>query len=265
MIRTHVVFGLICGCLAGTVQAAEWAVGVGVGSLGYSDYPGSADHQIHPLILPYVVYRGERVTIDPQGARARLARTDRMELDVSLGAGFPVNSEHAAARRGMADLDAVVEVGPSLEVDLARWNAWDMRLKLQARSGFALNPELPQVGWRGGPHIDLEHAGGDAGWRLKFKLGADWVDQDMARHYFGVGPEDTQPWRPIFDAQGGYAGTYVLAGASRYLTRRIWVGGVVQYRNMSGASFEGSPLVETPHAFSAGVVVAYLFARSDDD
>lgn len=265
MIRTHVVLGLICGCLAGTVQAAEWAVGASVGAVGFSDYPGSSDHQIHPLILPHVVYRGERVTIDPQGAKAQLTRTDRVVLDLSLGAGLPVDSEHASARQGMPDLDAVVELGPSLEMDLAHRDAWDLRLKLQARSGFALNSDLPQVGWRASPHLDLEHAGGDTGWRLKFKLGADWMDRDLAGYYFEVRPEDARPSRPAFEPDGGYAGAYVFAGASRYLSRRIWVGGFVRYRNLSGASFEDSPLVETPHAFSAGMVVAYLFARSDGD
>lgn len=66
-------------------------------------------------------------------------------------------------------------------------------------------------------------------------------------------------------ADGGYGGAWLLAGASRYLSRNIWMGGFVHYRNLSGASFADSPLVETPHAFIAGFVVAYLFARSNGD
>lgn len=79
------------------------------------------------------------------------------------------------------------------------------------------------------------------------------------------GPEHALPWRPAFVADGGYGGAWLLAGASRYLSRNIWMGGFVHYRNLSGASFADSPLVETPHAFIAGFVVAYLFARSNGD
>ena len=109
-------------------------------------------------------------------------------LDVSLGASLPVDSDQASAHVGMPDLDAVVEAGPSLEIDLAQRELWNLRLKLQARSAFALDSGLPQVGWRASPHLDLEHAGGDTGWRLRFKLGADWVDKDMAGYYYNVAP-----------------------------------------------------------------------------
>lgn len=48
----NILLGLALGCLATSGHAAEWAVGAGLGSLGYNVYPGSKDHQVYPVLPP---------------------------------------------------------------------------------------------------------------------------------------------------------------------------------------------------------------------
>ena len=58
------------------------------------------------------IYRGDIFSVGDEGAfRALAFANDRVELDLSLGASLPANSEDDADRRGMPDLDFLFEVG----------------------------------------------------------------------------------------------------------------------------------------------------------
>ena len=57
--------------------------------------------------------------------------SDRVELNVSLAASVPVDSDGNEARRGMPDLKPTIEIGPSLDITL--WRSDDRRAKLDLR------------------------------------------------------------------------------------------------------------------------------------
>ena len=86
-----------------------WEAGAGFGVLSFPDYRGSDQSRTRPIPVPYLIYRGEIFKADRDGVRGKLFDSERLELNVSAGASFPVSSSDNEARRGMADL----KPGPS--------------------------------------------------------------------------------------------------------------------------------------------------------
>src|SRR4051812_42777038 len=108
-----------------------WEAGLGVAALHFPDYRGSSESRTLAFPTPYVVYRGDFFKADRYGMRGVLFNTDRVDLNLSIGASLPVNSEDNQAREGMPDLKGSIELGPSLEVNL--WRAGDRRARLDVR------------------------------------------------------------------------------------------------------------------------------------
>jgi len=92
------------------------------GGAGYvPDYPAADQSHLQYLALPYFAYRGKFLRSDEKGLlRGRFVRTRNVELDVSLSGSFAIDSDDNDARRGMPDLDYLGEVGPRLQITIAR-------------------------------------------------------------------------------------------------------------------------------------------------
>ncbi|MDH5539411.1 MAG: MipA/OmpV family protein, partial [Rhizobacter sp.] len=105
---------------AGSVMRPLWEVGVGIAGLRLPDYRGADESSNWLLPLPYVVYRGEWLKADRDGARAVLLDTAAVELDLSVSASAPTRAKDNAARAGMPDLKPALEIGPNLNVELHR-------------------------------------------------------------------------------------------------------------------------------------------------
>ena len=114
----------------------ELGIAGGLGEL--PDYPGSDQKRIRYLVLPYFIYRGKVFRSDQkEGMRARFIRNEDIDLDMSAAGSFPASSADNDARRGMPDLDWLMELGPRLEVLLSRLNGRGrFRFLLPARAVF---------------------------------------------------------------------------------------------------------------------------------
>ena len=245
----------------------QWELGAGATAFSLPDYRGSNESRAYLYPIPYFVYRGEKVRVDRQGARALLLEADRVELDFSGLVTPPVRSSKNAARQGMPDLDPTLEVGPQLNVIVARDRERDWRLDLRfpVRAVVATDLRSTQgAGFTFYPHASLNGQptwlGGK--WNLGLNAGALFGSRDYHRYFYAVDPQFATPQRPAYEAGGGYSGT-VLVGS---LTRRFgktWVGAFVRYDNLRGAVFEGSPLVKQDYALAGGIGIAWVFAESD--
>lgn len=74
---------------------------------------------------------------------ARIIKSDRVEVNVSVNGSIPVGSDNNDARPGMRDLDPSRAIGPSLHVAL--WRAADTKRTLELRlprrgAAFESNP-----------------------------------------------------------------------------------------------------------------------------
>lgn len=246
----------------------RWELGVGVGALYAADYIGSDQYQGRALPIPYGAYRGDIWRVDRDGIRGRLFGTDRVKLDASFGFALPVRSDDNDARRGMPDLDGVVEVGPSIEWIIresasgyGRW--WfDNRLRAAFRVDFdAIDHQGLVYQSRVRYRYDVPRPRGY--FSGQFSTSLLFADQKFQDYFYGVDPEFATPERPAYTATGGYNGLRMTLSGTRRIGR-LWLGLFLRYDNITGASFEDSPLVKTDDSWFLGLGVAWVVAQSKD-
>lgn len=260
---------ILLGLAAAGARAEQkplWEIGAGAAALSFPDYRGSNERQSWLLPFPYIVYRGEFLQADERRMRGLFFRTDRLELDVSFNGSVPVDSDRNEARRGMPDLDATLEIGPALNILVARSDDRKARLELRLPARAVLASDFSyvrQVGWLFQPNLNLDIRDplGNAGWNLGLVAGLLFADRRYNRYFYSVEPPFATATRPAYSAGGGYAGTQLIAALSKRY-RRFWVGGFVKWDTLNGAAFEDSPLVRDRQGVAAGLSVAWIIGES---
>ena len=245
----------------------EWELGAGASAVTLSDYRGSDESQTYVLPFPYLIYRGERLRVDRQGLRGILFESERVHLDISAHATPPVDSDENRARQGMPSLDPTLELGPRLNLELARDRVreWSLTLRLPVRAVVATDLSHTRgAGYTAYPHLDLDlrpvFLGGK--WNLGLQAGPLYGSREHHEYFYGVAPQFATAARPAYQARGGYSGAVALVSLTRRFPR-FWAGAFARYDTLKGAVFEASPLVRRDHAVMAGFAVAWVFAQSD--
>lgn len=264
---TCCVLALAAGGLAQAEQRPLWEFGLGVAGVSFPDYRGADERTNYALPMPYFVYRGEFLQADQKrGIRALFLKQGPVELDMSYSGTPPVKSKNNAARTGMPDLDATLEIGPSLNIALFesanKRQKLDLRLPVRAviASDFS---HIHGQGWVFQPQLNLDtnDVFGATGWNLGLATGPLFGDRRYHHFVYGVDPLFATPTRPAYHGRGGYAGTQVIGALSKRFPN-FWVGGFVKYDHLNGAAFDDSPLLKSKHGFAAGVGIAWVFAES---
>lgn len=237
-----------------------WELGIGAGVLQLPHYRGSDQSHTWVLPVPYVVYRGEILKADREGARAVLLETDRLDFDLSLAASPPTRSRDNLARRGMADLPATVEFGPNVNWTLGRGAGWQLDLRLPVRAALTLGSDAGMAGWVATPQLNLDLTD-PRGWRIGLAAAAIAQERRYNQLFYGVSPAEAAPGRPAFSPPGGAAGGYLLGAVSRRFDA-WWLGAFVRRDSLHGASFIDSPLVRQRAHWSAGIALSRVLATS---
>jgi outer membrane protein len=254
--------------VAGAARAEQrplWELGAGGFAFGQPDYRGADEGRGYVLPIPFVAYRGDRFKVDREGIRGLLFESDRVDFDLSLFATPPVKSSDNSARAGMSDLDPTIEVGPVLDITLARDRPkdWDYRLRLRLPVRAVVTTGLDSAGWLTWPHLnlDLKPRFFEGQWNLGLNAGPMWGSRQYHEYYYGVPDQYATAVRPSYQASGGYSGTVFLAGLTRRF-EKFWVGAYVRYDYLGGVAFEDSPLFKQNGYLAAGLAIAYVFAES---
>jgi outer membrane scaffolding protein for murein synthesis (MipA/OmpV family) len=242
-----------------------WELGIGMSGLSFPDYRGSDESRLYVIPFPYVVYRGTFLKADKDGVRGTFFDSDRVELNVSVGASVPVKSDDNRAREGMPDLQPTVEVGPALDLNL--WRSDDRRykldLRLPVRAGVTVMGGMDGVGWEFSPHLalDINDVAGRTGWNLGLLAGPLYGSERSHDYFYSVAPRYATADRPAYDADAGYGGSQFLMSVSRRYSK-YWLGAFVRWDSLNGAVFADSPLVKSESYFAAGVGFAWIFWES---
>ena len=253
------------GPIAAQTQEPLWELGLGVTALSFPDYRGSDHQRAYVLPMPYFVYRGEIFQADRDGLRGVFFDNDFAELNLSVAASLPVDSDGNEARRGMPDIDPTFEIGPSLELHL--WRSADRRfqldLRLPARMAVAVGDGLYDAGLVFTPliNLDVKDPVGWEGWNLGLLVGAIYGNRRQNAYFYEVPEAYATPERPAYSADGGYGGVKLIAAVSKRFDR-YWVGGFARYDTLAGAVFADSPLVRQDSAWAAGIGIAWILGRS---
>ena len=259
---------LLAGLHSGHGFAAEkplWELGGGISGLSLPDYRGSDQSSLYAIPFPYLVYRGTFLKADRNGIRGTFFDSDRIELNLSLGASLPVNSDDNRARQDMPDLQPTVEFGPSLNLNL--WRTPDRRtrldLRLPVRTAVTVKGGMDDIGWVFSPrlNLDISDVAGLAGWNMGLLAGPMYGSERNHDYFYSVAPQYATAERPAFDAKGGYAGSQFLMSVSKRYPK-YWLGAFARWDSLKGAAFVDSPLVKREDYFAAGVGIAWILGES---
>jgi outer membrane scaffolding protein for murein synthesis (MipA/OmpV family) len=261
---------VLCAGAAGGAAAEQlplWEAGLGATVISFPHYRGSDERRSWVLPFPYFVYRGEFLQADERRLRGLFSKTERAELDISVNGTPPVDSSESDARQGMPDLDATLEIGPSLNFLLKRSDDRRSRLELRLPVRAAFATDLSHVdfaGWVFQPNLnlDIRDAFGYPGWNFGALAGPMFADDRYHQYFYGVEPAFATASRPAYNASGGYAGTQFLVSLSKRFPK-FWVGGFARWDTLSGAVFTDSPLVKTHQYFAAGIALAWMLGESE--
>jgi outer membrane protein len=255
--------------LAAPARAQEelpaWEAGMGAAVIRIPDYRGSDKQRTYVLPLPYLIYRGETVKVDKEGAHADLFKSERVRLDLSMNAGPPAKSSEDGARSGMPDIDPTLEAGPVLKVLLSTSPDQDrvLSLRLPLRGVVATNfRHAKSIGWVFAPNLNYDVFDFLApGWNFGVAAGPVFGSERYHDYYYEVPQQYATATRPAYDAKAGYSGAqFTLALSRRY--PKFWVGAFMRYDDLSGAVFEDSPLVRRGSSLMYGGGIAWVFAKS---
>ena len=263
---------LLCAFLAIATTCARaeerplWEAGAGATILSFPDYRGSNERRPWVLPFPYLIYRGEFLKADERRVRGLLAKLEPFELDASFNATVPVKSSENTARQGMPDLDPTVEVGPSLNVMLARSDdrKTELELRLPVRAVIATNLKHANfAGWVFEPslNLDVPDVFGVSGLRFGMLTGPMFSDRRHNEYFYRVDPVFATPERPAYSPGGGYAGAQFLVSLSKRFGD-VWIGGFARWDTLHNAAFDNSPLVKTEQYFAGGIAAAWILGVS---
>lgn len=268
-LSTGALAALGLAVMAGVVQAAGdqplWEIGAGAAAFCFPSYRGSDQTHNFFMPVPHFTYHGDFLKADRQGIRGSFFDSDRVDLTVSLALSPPVSSDDITARAGMPDLEGTFEIGPQMDVTFWRSEnrARFVKLLLPLRAAITVQGSPKDIGWVFHPklNMDITDIPGMGGWNLGMLAGPLFGDKRQHAYHYTVAPQYATADRAAYEAKAGYAGMQYLVALSKRFPK-YWVGGFVRYDNLSGATFEDSPLVRQKDYFAAGVAFTWVFGES---
>lgn len=273
LLGSLLVMVTLWGLCAPAVAAAQtppakplWEAGIAGGGGLVPDYPAADEHNPVGLVLPYVIYRGRIFRAGDDGiARGRFLRGPRHEFDVSLSGSFPADSDGNEARRGMPDLDLLVEVGPRLKLTLAELSPQE-KISLELPVRAVVSVDFSEIGYRGivfHPKLAYLHTDPfNIGVQLRLSAGPIFATAELMEYFYEVEPRFATPNRPAFDAGAGYLGSEFSLLARKQLTKRIGIFGAIQVGYYGGATNDDSPLFRSEATVGFGVGFTWSIFQS---
>jgi outer membrane protein len=251
---------------AAAAEKPLWELGAGLAALQLPDYRGSDQNRFYLLPYPYFIYRGDILKVDRDQISGRIFKRENVLLDISLYGQVPVKSSDNDARRGMPDLDATFEVGPSLNITLLenRQDRYKLSFALPTRAVFSTDfSYLHHEGWVFSPRLEFEKTDiiAGSGLNLDISAGPLFADSSYNSYYYSVDPAYATASRPSYSAGGGYSGSSFTLGLNKEYKQLVFHA-FISAHFLRGAVIEDSPLVKSSYSVMSGVAVSWVFLKS---
>ena len=242
----------------------EWTMGAGIGVFDYHLYPGAKETSRLILPVPYFTFRSPKFEID-RGIKSFLYHSEKIVIDISADFGLPVDSDDTQARKGMPDLDFMLQLGPSIEFLLNNksTNYFDVRFEIPVRVAYATDfHSAENIGYLVEPRFSFNHRrSAKTGLSHKATIGLKFATQDFHAYYYDVDAEFATDSRAEFNSDGGFGGSFIKYRIS-YKTSDFVYWAFLRYQSLNGAEFEDSPLVLKKDYYFVGFGFAWIFANS---
>ncbi|HFE39128.1 MAG TPA: hypothetical protein ENK06_12035 [Gammaproteobacteria bacterium] len=260
MLRLIGIF--LCFAYASQVNAArlpQWELGLAAGYVKLPYYRGAASARDIVLPLPLVIYREKA-----KDARRTFLGSKRVSWALSLGATLPVpEGDAVVARSGMPGLDATLEFGPGLNISLWKSGGHHVSAVLPSRLVNAVSfSRIAYQGWKVSPYLLYSYQKqGKNGWKFQIAAGPVYAAKAYHDYYYAVDLSSVRNKRRFFETKQGYSGSRIsLYGQKRF--NRLWLSAFARVDILSGAVFEGSPLLERKTSIITGFVIGWVFKKS---
>jgi len=255
----------------GAKMLPRWEYGLAVAGLRAPAYGGSASSREEQFILPWAVYRGDKIRMQDGGASLIALENESVTIDLSIGGSLDASSEDAPLRENMPELDFLLELGPKIDLRLLdervasnqkRKVTWSNALRA------VISTDLKSVDSRGfvlGSTIEYEHEWlGNLETEFAVRLNATWSAESLMDYLYEVTPEFARADRAQYDAQSGFVGTKLSVGIGRDFTEKIsgYLG--ISHTLYDGAANRDSPLLETDAGTSVFGGLSYEIGRSSE-
>ncbi|MGK0366995.1 MAG: outer membrane protein [Thermoproteota archaeon] len=248
-------------------EKSLYELGIFHGSLLIPDYPTSDQNSFHEFILPTFIYRGKVLRSDRDGTRAFLFASKEFKIDFSFSAAFPSKANDNKAREGMDDLLWLGEMGPRISWTLKFKNPnYTLRMNIPLRQVFTTDFSYTKfIGININPSI-LLIKDKCFSFDLRCTLGSDfnWVDSNVANHFYQVKQADVTLDRPLFNAKSGILGQSLYISFTKPLTKSLTTFAFMNYNNHSLAKNKESPLFKTNENYSIFVGFSWVYFYSKD-
>lgn len=242
-----------------------WEIGVAGGGAYVPDYPAASHSQLTGIALPYAIYRGEFLRADQDGVRSEVDLSNRLEFQLSVDASFSADSEDNDERRGLPDLDYLVELGPSLEYRLWSQGAQSLTAVAQARAAFAVNLDrFDYVGIAVEPQVIFRNRNVyGRGLELTVGFGPKFAFDGLNDYFYTVDSQFATPTRSAYSAKAGYQQSAISTALYYPVTPRLSVAVLNQLLFTGGAANDGSPLFRHNFNYAIGAGLAYSLFVSE--
>ena len=244
-----------------------YEVGVGFISLNTPNYPGAAANTPRFIPFPWFIYRGELLRADEEGTRARFFDSDIIEVGMSGGFNFPIDSDSNSQREGMPDKDTLFGIGPSI---LIRFLKNQPQHKLTIGLGIRLNLavgnnlETKDEGWLVEPTIRYwRKFSEDSDLTFFSGLSLSFADRKYNRFFYQVDKDYISTTRDQYDAKSGLVDIAGSFGFAFDITKKASLFAGAFQSNLTSAANKNSPLVE--NQVNTGFIFGFswLFYESD--
>lgn len=248
-----------------------YEIGIGASFLSIPDYRGSDDENFHVLPFPFIIYRGDFIKADGRSVKGVFFSGDKLEINLSVDASPPVESEANGAREGMNDLDPTIEFGPNITYQVlnekTEWGEFKLDLRFSLRRIIATDiKNYAAQGWVFHPRINIDYLSRQGllkDWSFGLSAGPLFGTAKFHGYYYDVDQEFEKATRPTFKSGGGYSGTRLTGTLSRRFGQ-YWFGAFMRTDFLDGARFEASPLVERRTSIMGGFGIAWIFYQSTE-
>lgn len=254
-----IVFFLLAS-LSLFAEESKYELGLGMGVVTYPSYIGSKDTNEFISPVPYIRYESNNTKLGRGGLKHKFFEYGDLNLDLSLGAALPVDSDNAKVREGMDDLDFTLEVGPRLNYKIYKDETHRVTFKLPLRAVISTDiRSFDHQGFLVAPNVNYRYK--EENFQVKLKSGPIWADKTYHNYFYGVKNNEVSVNRNAYDANSGYNG-YRNTLSVKYKHNNWNYGAFASHFNLDGTSFEDSPLVETNNALFLGTFIYYTFYKN---
>ncbi|MEE8483270.1 MAG: MipA/OmpV family protein [Nitrospinota bacterium] len=246
-----------------TEEKSLWEVRIGGGVVYWPHYIGSNQHNTLPMVLPYVLYRGDFLRADREGLRGIFFSSKRFALDLSISMSSPVKSKNNDIRQNMPDIPFTAEIGPRIVFQIyGGEDGPDVLGRVPWRRVWDIhgNP----AGWTVEPEILIRKYNMPP-WDISLIVTASLLYGSTDYHdmFYSVDEQYSETWRPAYRAREGLNSYLLSVVLGHTFSDKFSTWFFVRWRNLSDSVVAESPLVKSRDNISAGLWFSWSYWESE--